>query len=75
MAIFGHFSPVFRGIFIRDEIIVVTGIFGQKRYCLAPKTEACPENNMRFENLDTSHIIERTHLLLNNKKGLSKSET
>jgi hypothetical protein len=42
MAIFGYFPPVFRGVFIRDEIIVVTGTFERKRYYLLPKTEVYP---------------------------------
>lgn len=45
MAIFGYFSPVFRGVFIRDEIIVAMSTFGQKPCYLPPKTETSPRNN------------------------------
>lgn len=45
MAIFSYFSPLFRGVFIHDEIIVIAGAFGQKRYYLPPKTKASPLNN------------------------------
>ena len=57
MAIFGYFSPVFRGVFICDEIIFTKGTFGQKRYHLPPKTEARPQNNTQFESVCTDRNI------------------
>lgn len=74
MAIFGHFSPVFRGIFIRDEIIVVTGTFGQKRYICRQKQRLVPKTICDLKVWTLFTLLKESIFSQTIKKDLFQSE-